>query len=62
MFAALRDDLRLRGLRSFAATANHLSHAAAAFGSWTLKETTAERVDQWIRQGRWTRGDSRRRH
>ena len=48
MFAALRDDLRLRGLRSFAATDNHLSHAAAAFGDWSLKETTAERVDQWI--------------
>ena len=50
MFGALRDDLKLRDLRSFAATANHLSHAAAAFGDWLLKETTAERVDQWIAQ------------
>ena len=50
MFAALRDDLKLRGLRSLAATCNHLSHAAAAFGDWLLKEATAERVDQWIAQ------------
>ena len=48
MLAALRKDLELRDLRSFAATANHLSHAAAAFGDWPLKETTTERVDQWI--------------
>ena len=27
-----------------------MSHAAAAFGNWLLKETTAERVDQWIAQ------------
>ena len=48
MFAALRKDLELRDLRSFAATANHLHHAADAFGDWPLKETTTERVDQWI--------------
>ena len=50
MFAALRKDLELRGLRSLAATANHLSHAAAAWGDWLLKETTSERIDQWISQ------------
>ena len=50
MFAALRKDLELRGLRSLAATANHLSHAAAAWGGWLLKETTSERIDQWISQ------------
>ena len=50
MFAALRSDLELRGLRSLAATANHLSHAAAAWGGWLLKETTSERIDLWISQ------------
>ena len=48
LFDALRMDMKLRGLRSYAAAGNHADHAAAAFGHYRVRDITPALVDRWV--------------
>lgn len=48
LFDSLKRDIELRGLRSYSATANHIDHAAEAFGEYRAREITQELVDKWV--------------